>query len=146
MSDTDKILAESQSQEVVQAATMHAEAIERARLAQMTAVMQETAVSIAKETAFSTLAEAAEKAKKIIADAAETATQLIKNVPGRTGIDVISNDISYIKRDIGDIKEKLERNYVSKDEFTPVRNIVYGLVGILGVATVGAILKLILKV
>lgn len=61
-------------------------------------------------------------------------------------IKVIANDISYIKRDVADIKDKLENNYVSKDEFTPVRNIVYGLVGILGIATVGAILKLILRV
>lgn len=113
----------------------------------MTAIMRETAAKIAKETATVTLAEAADKAKKIISEAAEAAMQLLKgNNDGLTGVSVISTDISYIKRDIGEIKDKLERNYVSKDEFTPVRNIVYGLVGILGIATVSAILKLILKI
>lgn len=94
-----------------------------------------------------TLEEAAERAKKLVTDAAEAALKLIANASGNaSGLSVIANDISYIKQDIAEIKEKLEHNYVSKEEFTPVRNIVYGLVGILGLATVGAILKLILKI
>lgn len=92
--------------------------------------------------------DAASIAEKLLAKSAETAAALIKDARQSTteSLAVLMNDISYIKRDIGEIKDKLENNYVSKDEFTPVRNIVYGLVGILGIATVGAILKLILKV
>lgn len=100
------------------------------------------------EVARELLADARNEAQGLLSKAELVAVNVIKDakISISEGYAVIANDISYIKRDIGDIKSKLENNYVSKDEFTPVRNIVYGLVGILGIATIGAILKLILKV
>ncbi len=91
---------------------------------------------------------AAEKAEQLIERAAAKALLLVKEATSTTAESLVSiaKDIEYLKRDVSEIKTKLENNYVSKDEFTPVRNIVYGLVGILGVATVGAILRLIIKV
>lgn len=90
--------------------------------------------------------EAAHVAKDVIAQAASVAATMVKEAKqvNAENVAVIAVDIGYIKRDVGEIKEKLDRDYVSKDEFSPVRNIVYGLVGILGIATLGAILRLVL--
>jgi hypothetical protein len=57
---------------------------------------------------------------------------------------VAINDISMIKSDVKDIKEKLEAQYVKKEEFAIVRNIVYGLVGIILIAVIGALIKLVI--
>lgn len=58
-------------------------------------------------------------------------------------------DIGYIKRDIAEIKESIKSlsgEYITRGEFQPVQRIVYGLISVLGIATFGAIIKLILKV
>ena len=62
-----------------------------------------------------------------------------------TSLAVIANDISYIKRDIIDIKEKLNDDYVTKTEFEPIKKIVYGLVGLILVAVVTALVAGVLK-
>lgn len=58
-------------------------------------------------------------------------------------IAVIQSNLVDIKEDVHDIKTKLESEYITKAEFEPVKRIVYGVIGILGVATLGAIFKLI---
>lgn len=58
---------------------------------------------------------------------------------------VISNDISYIKRDVSDIKKTVQNGYVTKDQFEPIQRIVYGLVGLILVAVVGAVISLVVK-
>lgn len=60
-------------------------------------------------------------------------------------IAVIANDISYIKRDVAEIKTKLDDDYVTRAEFEPIKKVVYGLISVLGLATIGAILKLIIR-
>lgn len=60
-------------------------------------------------------------------------------------IGVIMNDLQYIKRDISEIKHKLESNYVTKEEFDPIKRIVYGMVSIILVAVVTAIVALVLR-
>lgn len=60
-------------------------------------------------------------------------------------IAVISNDLAYIKRDIADIKIKLEQNYVTKDEFSIVKNIVYGMVALVLTSFMGALTFLVFK-
>ena len=60
-------------------------------------------------------------------------------------IDVIATKIEYIARDINDIKSKLEKNYVTRDEFAPIKQIVYGMVSVILLAVVGAIVALVLK-
>lgn len=68
-----------------------------------------------------------------------------ENVQTRSeGVAVIANDISYIKRDLTDIKAKLEANYVTHEEFEPIKKIVYGLVGLILVAVVTAVLTLVI--
>lgn len=58
---------------------------------------------------------------------------------------VIANDIQYIKRDVQDIKEQLKGGYVTKDEFEPIKRVVYGLVGTVLLSFMGAILALVVK-
>lgn len=60
-----------------------------------------------------------------------------------TKLELISQDLGYIKRDLADIKQLQQHNYVSKDEFEPVKKIVYGLVGLTLVAVVGALISLV---
>ena len=91
--------------------------------------------------------EVEKKAENVLEKAAITARQVLKDAEtarNENHISVIVNDIKYIREDLAEIKKRLESQYVTKDEFTPVRNIVYGLVGILGLSVVGAILKLVL--
>ena len=61
-----------------------------------------------------------------------------------TKLAVIANDISYIKTEVQDIKQKLEADYITKQEFEPIKKIVYGIVSLILVAVGGAIIKLIL--
>lgn len=57
----------------------------------------------------------------------------------------IKKDIEYIKCDVKEIKGKMEQDYVTQEEFKPIRNIVYGMVTMTLTAVVGALLTLILK-
>lgn len=46
---------------------------------------------------------------------------------------------------IKEIKEKLDKNYVTQDEFRPVRSIVYGLVGLILTAFAGGIVAMVMR-
>jgi hypothetical protein len=56
---------------------------------------------------------------------------------------VATEKIDTIKIDVNDIKTKLEREYVTQDQFDPVKKIVYGLVSLILVAVVGALIALV---
>jgi len=58
---------------------------------------------------------------------------------------VIQNDLAYIKEKVSAVDSKLNNNYVSKEEFEPIKKIVYGMVGLILVAVVGALVSLIIK-
>lgn len=62
-----------------------------------------------------------------------------------TKLAVIANDIGYIKKDMSDIKETLTKSYVSREEFEPIKRLVYGLVSLILVAVVVALLALIIQ-
>ena len=68
-----------------------------------------------------------------------------ENTQSAISMAVIANDISYIKKSVGDIQVKLEGDYVTKEAFGPVRNITFGLVALILVAVVGALVTLVLK-
>ena len=55
----------------------------------------------------------------------------------QTGIEV---KLDFIIKEIDEIKVKLEKNYVSQEEFKPVKQVVYGMVSIILVTVVGWIL------
>jgi hypothetical protein len=60
-----------------------------------------------------------------------------------TKLAVIESHINYMRNDIHDIKMNVQQGYVTKDEFEPIKRIVYGLVGLILVAVVGALLSLV---
>jgi ABC-type phosphate transport system permease subunit len=53
--------------------------------------------------------------------------------------------IKYIQRDIAEINLKLDDKYVTKDQFEPVKNVVYGLVALILIAVVGALIALVIN-
>jgi hypothetical protein len=57
---------------------------------------------------------------------------------------IIELNIEYMKNEIIKLVDKVDKDYVTKTEFNPVRNIVYGMVGVILVAVLGALLKFIL--
>lgn len=75
-----------------------------------------------------------------------------------TKLALIQKDVSFINEKIDDqnkkfdgvndrlvsIDNKLSSHYVSKDEFEPIKKVVYGLVGLILVAVVGAIVSLVI--
>jgi hypothetical protein len=60
-------------------------------------------------------------------------------------IDVIAYKINDIQEDVKDIKAKLEANYVTKEQFDPVKKIVYGMVSVILLAVIGAVVALVLR-
>ncbi len=67
-------------------------------------------------------------------------------------LDVIANDITYIKRDvqnlvssIHDVNDKMSIDYITKQEFEPVKRLVFGLVSLILIAVVVALLALIIR-
>ena len=54
------------------------------------------------------------------------------------------SDVASIKDKVISIEKKLESNYVTKDEFTPIKNLVYGLVGLILTGVVMALLGLVI--
>jgi hypothetical protein len=58
---------------------------------------------------------------------------------------LMQQDLAYIKANVDDIKDKMENNYVTQEEFKPIRNIVYGMVTLILTGVVGALLALIIK-
>jgi len=70
-----------------------------------------------------------------------------ERINDRTNIDlaVIATDVSYIKRDVAEIKNKLEADYVTRQEFDPIKKVIYGLVTLILTGVVGAIISLVIR-
>ena len=56
---------------------------------------------------------------------------------------VIQNDLTYIKEKLNAVDNKVSSHYVSKEEFEPIKKIVYGMVSLILVAVVGALVTLV---
>lgn len=59
-------------------------------------------------------------------------------------LEVIANEMKHISADVTEIKSTLKGSYVSKDEFEPIKKIVYGLVGLILVTVVGGLMGLVI--
>lgn len=60
-------------------------------------------------------------------------------------VEVIANDIQYIRRDVEEIKTKLDKEYVTQDQFDPIKKIVYGMVSVMLTTVVVGLLTLVLN-
>ena len=61
-----------------------------------------------------------------------------------SSLEVMANEMKHISSDVSEIKSTLRGSYVSKDEFEPIKRIVYGLVGLILVTVCGAVLGLVI--
>ena len=50
-----------------------------------------------------------------------------------------------MKEEIQDIRDHMNKKYVSQDEFIPVKNVVYGMVGTLLLSVFGAVIALVIN-
>jgi hypothetical protein len=62
-----------------------------------------------------------------------------------TKLEVALEQLRTVKAAVERIEEKLERNYVTVEAFTPVRNIVFGLVGLILTSVVGGLIALVIQ-
>lgn len=62
-----------------------------------------------------------------------------------TQIAVMANDLGYVRKAVDSLNDKIDNNYVTKEEFKTVKQIVYGFVGLILIAVVGAIMTLVLR-
>jgi len=58
---------------------------------------------------------------------------------------LIQQQMSYMTKQLDTIDNKVSTHYVTREEFEPIKKIVYGLVGLILVAVVGAVVSLVLK-
>ena len=62
-----------------------------------------------------------------------------------TKVAVIATNIDYLKEEVSEIKAMIGKNFITRDEFEPVKRITYGLVALILIAVIGALLSLIIK-
>jgi hypothetical protein len=60
-----------------------------------------------------------------------------------TKLAIMQTDLTYIKEKLNAVDTKVSSNYVSKEEFEPIRKIVYGVVSLILIAVVGALVALV---
>lgn len=56
---------------------------------------------------------------------------------------LFKKDLEYIKKRLDQIDGKLEGQYITRLEFEPIQKLVYGLVGLILFAVVGALVSLV---
>lgn len=66
-------------------------------------------------------------------------------IDSKADFKVMSNDIAYMRQDVIDIKMSLNNSYVTKDQFDPIKKLVYGLVGLILTAVVVALMSLVVN-
>jgi ABC-type phosphate transport system permease subunit len=84
-------------------------------------------------------------AKTVAETTAAVALEFAKSSASTTSaLALLSQDMNYVRKDLSEVKERMEKSFVTSAEFNPVRNIVYGLVAIILVTVIGAILALVI--
>ena len=72
-------------------------------------------------------------------------TKSEKKMTVATSVALIVNDIGYIKHSMEEIKDALKNEYVTKSEFSPVKLIAFGFVGIIITAVLGSLIALVVR-
>lgn len=63
---------------------------------------------------------------------------------GRTSFEIeLQKDVEYIKKTIKELKDAQQHNFVTKEEFEPLKKLMYGLVGTILTGVVVAVLAVI---
>jgi len=61
-----------------------------------------------------------------------------------TQVAVMQETMSDIRSDVIEIKVKLDSKYVTKEEFDPIKKLVYGVTGLILTTVIGALLALVI--
>lgn len=61
------------------------------------------------------------------------------------GLAVLDAKLSHVRDDVTEIKDILRGEYIRREEFAPVKQVVFGLVAVIMLAVVGALVTLILR-
>jgi ABC-type phosphate transport system permease subunit len=72
-------------------------------------------------------------------------TEARSSAASRADLRIMANDINYIRQSVDEVKANLQGNYVTKDQFDPVKKLVYGLVGLILTAVVVGVLSLVIS-
>jgi hypothetical protein len=70
---------------------------------------------------------------------------MIKETTDKVKLALIQQDLTYIKANVDDIKDKMEKDYVTQEEFKPIKKFVDIIQGLIITGVVGALLALIIK-
>ena len=62
-----------------------------------------------------------------------------------TKMEVALEQLVRVREDLKELHNKIDNNYVTRIEFEPVRNIVYGLVSLLLTGVIGGLLMMVIK-
>lgn len=62
-----------------------------------------------------------------------------------TKIEVALEQLVRVREDIKELNTKIDNNYVTRIEFEPVRNLVYGMVSLVLTVVVGGLLVLVIR-
>ena len=62
-----------------------------------------------------------------------------------TKVAVIANDVTHIKDTLDNLSKRLEEKYVTKSRYEPVEKIVFGMVGLILTAVIGAVIALVVR-
>ena len=73
-------------------------------------------------------------------DLASTAAQAAHDLASSTKV-----DLGYIKKELEEIKVRLDNKFVSQEAFAPIKSVVYGLVGIILTGVVLGLIALVLR-
>ena len=68
----------------------------------------------------------------------------INNKSERDLIIQLVTKVDHMEESLKEIKDNLDKHYVTSQEFEPVKKIVYGIVGFVGIAVIAAIVKLVI--
>lgn len=70
----------------------------------------------------------------------------MSNQSDETKLAVMQTDITYIKEKLNAVDTKVSSHYVTKEEFEPIKRIVYGVVSLILTAVIGAVVALVVGV
>ena len=104
-------------------------------------------IASAADDAIKTIATAANEAAKVVAIATAQAAKLAETTRAGDHDSIVELlvKVSDLQKSVNDISVRISSGYVSKDEFDPVKRIVYGLVGLILAAVVVALIALVIN-
>ncbi len=70
---------------------------------------------------------------------------MTKETTDKVKLALIQQDLSYIKANVDDIKDKMEKDYVTQEEFKPIKRFVDIIQGLIITGVIGALLALVIK-